>query len=310
VLTISTADPLARDRKFMRAVTATCDAAGWYHGSFRVYRNSLVKMAFSGDTTFAASESTPTLVACRAWANAPMAARVVPAGSLMLFRGRVGPKGKGSTHVELQMKTRTGWARAIRSGVRVKQDSTGVSWSLVWRAVFVGRWRVAVHRADPRHAEGVSRWTVFQVGPSIAAGVRNGPFVFPVAGPHNFANDWGAPRTGHSHQGNDIFAARGTPVVACVPGTVKTKTGGSAGKSIWLKGPNGADWFYAHLNAYAVRSGAKVRIGDVIGYVGNTGNASGGVCHLHFGLDVGGWNNPNRVLVVADRPWRATTPRR
>ncbi len=131
--------------------------------------------------------------------------------------------------------------------------------------------------------------------------VSTSGFVFPCAGPHSYANDWGAPRAGHRHQGCDIMAARGTPAVACVSGTVRTSEGGRQGRAIWLHGDDGNSYFYAHLSGYAVTSG-HVNAGQVIGYVGNTGNASGGACHIHFEIHPGGGGaiNPYPTLRAAD----------
>lgn len=134
-----------------------------------------------------------------------------------------------------------------------------------------------------------------------AAGViASGDWVCPVQGPRSFTNDWGAPRNGgtRSHKGNDILAPRGTPVVANVAGTWSRNTSNLGGLSYFLKGRDGHTYFGAHLDSYA-GSGGPVAAGQVIGYVGTTGDARGGPPHLHFEFHPGGGGavNPYPTLV-------------
>jgi len=113
----------------------------------------------------------------------------------------------------------------------------------------------------------------------------------PVRGADKFAfsNSFGAPREGYrSHAGNDLFAKRGTPVVAGVAGTVRTVNGGRAGIGYYLDGDDGTTYYGAHMNDIRVSNGARVSRGDVIGSVGSTGNALGTPAHLHFEVKPGG----------------------
>jgi murein DD-endopeptidase MepM/ murein hydrolase activator NlpD len=128
-----------------------------------------------------------------------------------------------------------------------------------------------------------------------------GNFIFPVRGPHSFSNDWHAPRTGHLHQGCDVFATMGTPCVACVTGTVNQGSGGNAGNYVRLVGDDGNVYYYMHLQRFAATG--HVPAGTVVGYVGDTGNALGGPPHLHFEIHPGGGAAipPYPILLAADR---------
>jgi murein DD-endopeptidase MepM/ murein hydrolase activator NlpD len=113
--------------------------------------------------------------------------------------------------------------------------------------------------------------------------------LMPVKGvsPRSVANTWHAPRSGgRKHEGQDIFARRGTPVLAAADGIV-VKFGGGAlgGNAVFVAGRGGRTFYYAHLDRYAeVEIGQIVNRGDVLGYVGNTGNARTTPPHLHFGV--------------------------
>jgi murein DD-endopeptidase MepM/ murein hydrolase activator NlpD len=102
----------------------------------------------------------------------------------------------------------------------------------------------------------------------------------PVPG-STFSYDWGFPREGgRYHEGLDMFAPAGTPVLAPVDGRVTVGHSGISGNFWNLVGVDGWSYFGAHLSRLA-KTG-KVHAGDVIGYVGNTGDAAGGPTHLHF----------------------------
>jgi LysM repeat protein len=108
-------------------------------------------------------------------------------------------------------------------------------------------------------------------------------WVCPVEGA-SYMNDWGFPRSGGTryHEGNDMFISRGTPVRAPVSGTVEFITGTIGGLQFRLMGSDGIVYIGTHMDKFG-EDGA-VDAGDVIGYVGNTGNAVGTRPHLHFGM--------------------------
>jgi murein DD-endopeptidase MepM/ murein hydrolase activator NlpD len=110
--------------------------------------------------------------------------------------------------------------------------------------------------------------------------------VCPVAGPRAFADTWGAARSGgRSHEGVDMMSPQGTPLVAVESGYVQFKTTRLGGNSVWLNGGSGTRYFYAHLSAWE-GSSRNVSRGEVIGYVGHTGNTTAN--HLHFEVHPGG----------------------
>lgn len=147
---------------------------------------------------------------------------------------------------------------------------------------------------------------VLKAGSPIAIG----GFVFPVADPHNFVDTFGAPRLvgtplAHTHQGNDIFAPKGTPLLACESGILtRIGTNSLGGLRLWIIGRSGTRYYYAHLVGYAqgITEGMPVEAGTVVGYVGNTGDAVGAPPHLHFEIHPGAGPaiDPYTILAIAD----------
>lgn len=108
----------------------------------------------------------------------------------------------------------------------------------------------------------------------------------PVPG-GSFFNDWAFPRSGgRSHAGNDIFAPRGTPILAPISGRVDVATGALGGHQFRLTDASGTLWFGSHLDRFG--ASGPVKAGDVIGYVGDSGNAKGSRPHLHFEIHPSG----------------------
>jgi len=127
-----------------------------------------------------------------------------------------------------------------------------------------------------------------RVAPEVSAQLSSGGFVFPIFGTASFGDSFGGPRPdvpGGWHHGEDIFAAAGTPLLAVADGTLHTiGFNRIGGYRIWLRDTQGNEFYYAHLSAYSPLAveGRSVQAGDVIGFVGNTGDADGGAPHLHF----------------------------
>ena len=156
------------------------------------------------------------------------------------------------------------------------------------------------------------------------AAVSAARFVFPVVGRVQYTNDFGAPRPQGPHEGNDIMAPRRALAVATEAGKIKFWThSATAGCMLYLYGKSGTTYLYIHLNndvtnhndnrgkcvagtSYApgLRDGAKVQAGQLLGFVGDSGDANGVGTHLHFEVHPhdGGAVNPYRYLNRAYRP--------
>jgi murein DD-endopeptidase MepM/ murein hydrolase activator NlpD len=148
--------------------------------------------------------------------------------------------------------------------------------------------------------------------PEVTPKLTAGGYVFPVYGPSSFVDTFGAARGDISsgwHHGDDIFAPLGAPLLAVASGTVFSvgwnKVGGNR---LWLRDGQGNLFYYAHLSAFSplAVNGSQVNAGDVVGFVGNTGDAQGTPYHLHFeihpvgllGLGYDGAVNPTSYLLA------------
>lgn len=121
----------------------------------------------------------------------------------------------------------------------------------------------------------------------------------PVRGPVTFINDYGVAKPdGRFHEGIDLFAERGTPVVAPVSGRAEQIEGTRGGLQVWLHGDDGDLYILTHLDAFG--AGGPVSAGTQIGTVGTSGNAVGTSPHVHFELHPGARNPVNPYPVLAD----------
>jgi murein DD-endopeptidase MepM/ murein hydrolase activator NlpD len=163
---------------------------------------------------------------------------------------------------------------------------SGVVITKVGKGVVTGPVRVADSFGQVRDSS-----VSFAVGTIAQLKAVQAQYRFPVPSKHTYGDGFGAPRDGHSHQGVDIFAPCGTPMVAAHSGVVKARAfQGSAGNYVVIDGAGvKQDYFYAHLlRPSPLRKGQQVTTGQEVGRMAETGNASG--CHLHFEIWAGaGW---------------------
>ena len=136
--------------------------------------------------------------------------------------------------------------------------------------------------AAPRSSVPPVRQVPFNVFPKLTAG----GYVFPVYGAASYTNTFGAPRANTGwHHGEDIFAPLGAPIIAVANGIVYSVGWNDVGGlRLWLQDLAGNEFYYAHLSAFSplAVNGAQVRAGDVLGFMGNTGDAEHTPYHLHF----------------------------
>lgn len=136
--------------------------------------------------------------------------------------------------------------------------------------------------------------------------------VFPIAAPTTLTNSFGEDRGGRAHQGNDLFANEGSPLVAVDDGELRSGTDPLGGNIVNLYSTDNTRYYYAHLLSFANVAGEsthappsprQVRTGDLVGFLGKTGNAAATPPHLHFEA------HPNRGVAVDPYPALAAAPR-
>jgi murein DD-endopeptidase MepM/ murein hydrolase activator NlpD len=206
------------------------------------------------------------------------------AGDPMVFHYAISNSSATDLEVQIVSKKTREVVRTIDQTDITPKQKHSVSWegrgdNTRWAKE--GEYRIRVTSTDGAKAD------VDRAGGKRKAGLYK--HKFPVRGKHTYGDGVGAPRSGHSHQGQDVFAKCGTKLVAAHAGKVQTRSyQSSAGNYVVIDGKKtDMDYVYMHLEDKAnVREGEKVKTGDKIGRVGETGNASG--CHLHFEL----WSKP------------------
>ena len=234
--------------------------------------------------------------------------QVVAATTLPRISFRVRQRGVRTVRARIAVLRRPGNEKL--TGIAVGWVRTGRTIKVRWPrgiALSPGRYIVRLHASDSRgHSlRRNKQWPGRAVivvsrppapaipipAPAVSPGGRG---VFPVAGAFDFGGPdarFGAGRAGHVHEGQDITAASGTPVVAPFAGTISSTSfqASGAGEYIVLDGAHGRDYFFAHClrGSTAVRERAAVARGQVLCAVGATGTASGP--HLHFEIWIAGW---------------------
>jgi murein DD-endopeptidase MepM/ murein hydrolase activator NlpD len=265
----------------------------------------------SGGIPFSHHVATPPPVA----AFFSVAPAKVRAGSALRIAVRI-----DELHVH-QVSVRVTFFALRGNGATIDVDSgriaTGRRVHLTWpkhAKLKQGRYRVILHATGPHnlqlargaHASGRTTLTVTKPKPKPKPKPAPTPTTtttttppppptlggtFPVAGPYSFGDGFGAPRKGYTHQGQDILAALGTPVVAPLAGSIDT-TGYQASSAGYYVVENAADghaFFFAHCahSSVAVTTGQTIVQGQELCHVGQTGDATGP--HLHFEVWIDGW---------------------
>lgn len=231
-----------------------------------------------------------------------LSARVVTSPERPSFVLRIDQPGSPSVTARVVMLPQTETGAIVR--IPLGDVPTGRRVTIAWPSdveVHPGRYVVRLHvrglgnavLARTARATGKTTLTVrAPAPPPPATPVPDATgHVFPVAGPYTFGEGFGAPRGGYAHQGQDVLAVAGVPVVAPVAGSISfvDYQAGGAGYYVVEKGADGYDYFFAHCQAGStvVSPAQAVVAGQQLCSVGSTGRASGP--HLHFEMWVNGW---------------------
>lgn len=250
----------------------------------------------TGSATAAAPAAQPAAPAPRASsASAPAATRSVP------VRLRIGSRGVAVRDLQRALRQRGfriavdgAFGPATRRAVRAAQKRFKLKVTGIATAPLMKRLGLSTRIALSDNRPAVNRGTKYLQ-------------VFPVLGEYTYFDDFGAPRHQGSHEGTDVMADKGTPLVAVVDAKVdrvQRTERGLGGLYVWLERADGTEYYYAHMAAVApgLAEGQSVKAGQVLGTVGNTGDARHGAAHLHFEIRPRGLGsiNPYTHLVAVD----------
>jgi murein DD-endopeptidase MepM/ murein hydrolase activator NlpD len=162
-------------------------------------------------------------------------------------------------------------------------------------------------RGETTRPPGTAPPVVRRPVPTIQPRLTRGGYVFPVYGPASYTNTFRAPRAVVGwHHGEDIFAPIGAPLLAVARGTVfSVGWNDLGGNRLWLRDLQGNEFYYAHLSAFSTLAvnGAQVEAGDVLGFVGNSGDAQTTPPHLHFEIHPVGYLSLGYDGVIDPNPY-------
>ena len=174
---------------------------------------------------------------------------------------------------------------------------------MIKRCIIIG-FGLLLSACEPPPATQTTSWKASYLYWQLQKQTLAAPLAIPVQGLQQITDTWGAARgKGRRHEGVDIFARRGTPVLSATQGIVReVGTNNLGGKVIWVTGPALSSHYYAHLEGYApdIQAGDWVEIGTVLGYVGNSGNAKTTPPHLHYGIYLKGQGAVNPYVYFQD----------
>ena len=242
-----------------------------------------------GDTLAGIARAQRSSVSAIASANGISNPNFIRAGQVLTIPGS-GGSGNGRSSAKGSQTSFNG------TGIVVVQR--GETLSRVAARAGVSSWTIA-------NANGLSKPYNLYVGGQLLLAVRNAASTSPLVRcpvHARFMNDWGFPRSDTGfHQGTDMLAPRGTAIVAPASGTVTQGVGSIGGRYFRLIAKDGTMYYGAHMSKFG-KSG-RVKAGDVLGYVGNSGDAAGGATHLHFEIHPAGGPavNPYPYLARACR---------